>query len=45
LIGVTIKIMVIIIQAAEELGRKYTKSRTSFEGTQKSLGIDPGIRI
>ena len=23
------------IQAAEELGRKYTKSRTSFEGTQK----------
>jgi two-component system sensor histidine kinase VicK len=23
------------IQAAEELGRRYTKSRTSFEGTQK----------
>jgi hypothetical protein len=31
------------IQIAEELGRKYTKSRTSFEGTQKSLGIDPGF--
>ncbi|HET7345057.1 MAG TPA: hypothetical protein VFJ05_04205 [Nitrososphaeraceae archaeon] len=30
------------IQAAEDLGRKY-KSRTSFEGTQKSLGIDPGF--
>ncbi len=30
------------IQAAEELGRKY-KGRTSFEGTQKSLGIDPGF--
>jgi hypothetical protein len=31
------------IQAAEELGRRYTISRTSFEGTQKSLGIDPGF--
>jgi hypothetical protein len=31
------------IQVAEELGRRYTKSRTSFEGTQKSLGIDPGF--
>jgi hypothetical protein len=30
------------IQTAEELGRKY-KSKTNFEGTQKSLGIDPGF--
>jgi hypothetical protein len=30
------------IQTAEELGKRY-KARTSFEGTQKSLGIDPGF--
>jgi hypothetical protein len=31
------------IQAAEELGREYSKSRTNFDGTQKSLGLDPGF--
>jgi hypothetical protein len=31
------------IQAAEQLGRRYTKSRASLEGTQKILGIDPGF--